>query len=170
MVEIAPAWTASERRRASGRRAFYLSAEYLVGRMVFNNLLAMGALEEVRALLDEKGVDLSALEDVEDMALGNGGLGRLAAAFWTAPPPTASPWTVTACATSSACSARLSKTAARWKPRDDWTKWGDSWSVRRDDLAVTVPMRTGDVVAVPLRYAGRRPGRTQHRHAAALAG
>ena len=81
MVELAPNWAASERRHAASRRAFYLSAEYLVGRMVFNNLLAMGVLEEVRELLSEKGVDLNSLEDVEDMALGNGGLGRLAACF-----------------------------------------------------------------------------------------
>ena len=53
MVELAPNWAASERRHAASRRAFYLSAEYLVGRMVFNNLLAMGVLEEVRELLAE---------------------------------------------------------------------------------------------------------------------
>ena len=149
MVEIAPAWTASERRRASGRRAFYLSAEYLVGRMVFNNLLAMGALEEVRALLDEKGVDLSALEDVEDMALGNGGLGRLAACFLDSAATHGIALDGYGLRYKFGLFRQTFENGRQMEAPDDWTKWGDSWSVRRDDLAVTVPMRTGEVVAVP---------------------
>ena len=56
-------WTRSETARQQGRQACYLSMEYLVGRLVYNNLFAMGLLEETRRLLGERGVDLAALED-----------------------------------------------------------------------------------------------------------
>ena len=56
MEALAPAWIGSERARAGKRQAYYLSAEYLVGRMVYNNLFCMGLLEDARALLAEKEV------------------------------------------------------------------------------------------------------------------
>ena len=149
MVELAPNWAASERRHAASRRAFYLSAEYLVGRMVFNNLLAMGVLEEVRELLSEKGVDLNSLEDVEDMALGNGGLGRLAACFLDSAATHDIPLDGYGLRYKFGLFRQTFENCRQMEAPDDWTKWGDAWSVRRDDLAVTVPMRTGDVVAVP---------------------
>ena len=49
--------------------------------MVYNNLFCLGLLDDVKALLAEKGVDIAILEDIEDDAFGNGGLGRLAACF-----------------------------------------------------------------------------------------
>ena len=149
MVELAPNWAASERRHAASRRAFYLSAEYLVGRMVFNNLLAMGVLEEVRELLAEKGVDLNSLEDVEDMALGNGGLGRLAACFLDSAATHDIPLDGYGLRYKFGLFRQTFENCRQMEAPDDWTKWGDAWSVRRDDLAVTVPMRTGEVVAVP---------------------
>ncbi|HEX4804128.1 MAG TPA: glycogen/starch/alpha-glucan phosphorylase, partial [Myxococcaceae bacterium] len=64
------------------KRAYYLSAEYLLGRVLENNLLNLGLLEEARAVLQSEGVDLDALLETEpDPGLGNGGLGRLAACF-----------------------------------------------------------------------------------------
>ena len=52
-----------------------------MGRLVYSNLFNMGILEPIRKAFAEKGVDLAELEDIEDAALGNGGLGRLAACF-----------------------------------------------------------------------------------------
>ena len=71
----------SRRAHEMVRRAYYFSAEYLMGRMVFNNLYCLGLLDEMRKLLRARGADLSVMEDIEDAALGNGGLGRLAACF-----------------------------------------------------------------------------------------
>ncbi len=64
------------------KHVYYLSMEFLMGRALGNNLISLGAEKEVRELLDELGVDLNCIEDQErDWALGNGGLGRLAACF-----------------------------------------------------------------------------------------
>ncbi len=64
------------------RKLYYFSAEFLMGKLLSNNLLALGLFEPVRALLDGMGRSLAALEEYEpEPSLGNGGLGRLAACF-----------------------------------------------------------------------------------------
>ena len=66
----------------TGRKLYYFSAEFLLGKLLSNNLLALGLFDEVRALLDGMGRSLAALEEAEpEPSLGNGGLGRLAACF-----------------------------------------------------------------------------------------
>ena len=81
MEALTPLWVRSQHKRAGKRQAYYLSAEYLMGRMVYNNLYCLGLLDDARKLLEAKGVDLTMLEDIEDDAFGNGGLGRLAACY-----------------------------------------------------------------------------------------
>lgn len=63
------------------KNAYYLSMEFLIGRSFFNNLMELGVLDETREILAAKGVDINIFEEIEDAALGNGGLGRLAACF-----------------------------------------------------------------------------------------
>ncbi|MBE7202684.1 MAG: glycogen/starch/alpha-glucan family phosphorylase, partial [Parafilimonas terrae] len=64
------------------KRVYYLSLEFLIGRLMSDALNNLGLTETVRAALSELGVDLDAVQDAEpDAALGNGGLGRLAACF-----------------------------------------------------------------------------------------
>ncbi|KUP24777.1 glycogen/starch/alpha-glucan phosphorylase [Paenibacillus sp. DMB5] len=64
------------------KQVYYFSMEFLIGRLLGNNLLNMGVLEVVREGLEELGFDLRAVEEEEaDAGLGNGGLGRLAACF-----------------------------------------------------------------------------------------
>ena len=76
-------WSTEDRYRAAGtKEVAYLSLEFLVGRCLRSNLSASGLLEPLREALKGRGVDLSdVLEREPDPALGNGGLGRLAACF-----------------------------------------------------------------------------------------
>ena len=68
-------WQKSKNAHLNSRRACYFSMEFLVGRAVFNNLLCLGIYDETEAVLNEMGKSLSELEEIEDAALGNGGLG-----------------------------------------------------------------------------------------------
>ena len=64
------------------KKVYYLSMEFLMGRALGNNIINIMAREEIRQVLEELGFDLNVIEDQEpDAALGNGGLGRLAACF-----------------------------------------------------------------------------------------
>lgn len=74
--------TQSRFERANGKKLCYLSLEFLIGRSLENNLFNLGIIEVCRGFLAENGIDLQLLFDEEpDAALGNGGLGRLAACF-----------------------------------------------------------------------------------------
>src|SRR6516164_3930601 len=69
-------------RRADAKRLYYLSMEFLIGRSLTNNLINLGLLDDGKKALKEFGADYGDVEDAEeDAALGNGGLGRLAACF-----------------------------------------------------------------------------------------
>ncbi|MEL6679986.1 MAG: glycogen/starch/alpha-glucan phosphorylase, partial [Pseudomonadota bacterium] len=77
-------WMESTREtyEREGKRVYYLSLEFLIGRLLRDTVSNLGMMEDLRAALEELGVDYDALEDLEpDAALGNGGLGRLAACF-----------------------------------------------------------------------------------------
>lgn len=77
-------WLATQKtiRENKSKIVYYMSMEFLMGRALGNNLINLTAYEEVKEALEEMGLDLNVIEDQEpDAALGNGGLGRLAACF-----------------------------------------------------------------------------------------
>ncbi|VEG30061.1 glycogen/starch/alpha-glucan phosphorylase [Actinomyces howellii] len=79
---IADDWYATEQKYRAGRMEHYFSAEFLMGRALLNNLSNLGLVEQARQALGSFGQNLSEiLEEEPDAALGNGGLGRLAACF-----------------------------------------------------------------------------------------
>lgn len=64
------------------RKLYYISAEFLIGKLLSNNLINLGIYNEIKTLLADNGKNLSAIEEIElEPSLGNGGLGRLAACF-----------------------------------------------------------------------------------------
>ena len=77
-------WLATQKtyEKEDPKTVYYMSMEFLMGRALGNNLINLTAYKEVKEALDEMGIDLNVVEDQEpDAALGNGGLGRLAACF-----------------------------------------------------------------------------------------
>ena len=150
MMAISDNWNRSKKTRMHQRKAYYFSAEYLIGRLVYSNLYNLGILDDMKQLFAERGVDLAVLEDIEDAALGNGGLGRLAACFLDS---------------AASCNIPLSGYGLRYRfglfkqsfdnngsqveVADDWTKFGDPWSYRRYNHTVKVKFPDHTVLAVP---------------------
>ena len=70
------------KRNEGNRKLYYISAEFLIGKLLSNNLINLGLFEETREVLEKHGHSLTEIEEIElEPSLGNGGLGRLAACF-----------------------------------------------------------------------------------------
>ncbi len=77
-------WIAAQKayKKQDAKIVYYMSMEFLMGRALGNNMINIMAYDEIKEVLDELGMDINVIEDQEpDAALGNGGLGRLAACF-----------------------------------------------------------------------------------------
>ena len=149
MESIAPKWTSDQDRQLRGRRACYLSAEYLIGRSVYSNLYSLGILDELKKELKDEGASLEQMEDVEDAALGNGGLGRLAACFLESAASMGIPLFGYGLYYQFGLFRQQFENCRQVEYPDDWTRFGDPWSIRRDDLTVKVDMTGLSVKAVP---------------------
>ena len=142
-------WNESRQQHLSKRRAAYLSMEFLVGRAVFNNLLVLGIYDDVEKAFAELGLELSALEDIEDAALGNGGLGRLAACFLDSAATLALPLDGYGIRYKYGLFKQSIVDGYQKEDIDDWTKYGDPWSVRCDEDTVLIEYNGQTVKAVP---------------------
>ena len=149
MSYISDDWKNSRDYRIKNRTAFYFSAEFLVGRAIYNNLISKGLYDEVEKELNEYGVSLKALEDIEDAALGNGGLGRLAACFLDSAATLNIPLDGYGIRYKYGLFKQDFHNGFQIETADDWTKWGDPWSVRCESDAVTVEFKDMSVKAVP---------------------
>ena len=149
MFAIAYDWRQSRKTRETGRRAYYISAEYLTGRMIYNNLYNLDMLSEVRRLLALRGVDIAVMEDIEDCALGNGGLGRLAACFLDSAATHDLPLDGYGLRYKFGLFKQSFLNGFQIERADDWQRQGDPWSVRRDDKTVIVKFKDRNVLAVP---------------------
>ncbi len=131
------------------KRCGYFSAEFLMGRSIYSNLLNLGILEETCEALRSIGKDLNEFEEVEDAALGNGGLGRLAACYLESAASSALPLDGYGIRYRYGLFRQTFEDGFQHEEGDDWLKWGDPWSVRVDRDAVVVSFSDQKVLAVP---------------------
>ena len=117
---IVDEWLATHKKynEENPKIVYYLSMEFLIGRALGNNLINLRCYKEVAEVLDEMGIDINVIEDQEpDPALGNGGLGRLAACFLDSLSTLGYPRTDAVSVINTVFSNRRSKMAIRWKCR-----------------------------------------------------
>lgn len=149
MELFADDWQKSREKHLCSRRACYFSMEFLVGRAIFNNLLCLGIYNEVNEIFEECGISLNSLEEIEDAALGNGGLGRLAACFLDSAATLNLPLDGYGIRYKYGLFKQKIENGFQKEDIDDWTKYGDCWSTRCDKDAVEIKFSNQTVKAVP---------------------
>lgn len=143
-------WRECKRSTRNERKAYYLSAEFLIGRSLGNNLINLGIYDEVKELLDEIGIDFEAIENYEDdAALGNGGLGRLAACFMDSAATQGINLVGYGVRYREGIFKQKIEEGFQVESGDSWIKDGDGWSIRVDSDAKIVRFRDQQVKAVP---------------------
>ena len=120
------------------KRACYFSAEFLIGRMVNQNLLNMGWLEPVREILRAAGRDPDVFDEIDDPALGNGGLGRLAACFLDSAATQGIPLDGYGIRYRYGLFRQSFENGRQQERADDWLRFGDPWSRRCEEDSVRV--------------------------------
>lgn len=118
-------------------------------RAFYNNLYALGVLENLKTALQSKGVDYNSLEDIEDDALGNGGLGRLAACLLDSAATHNLPVNGYGIRYKYGLFKQKFENGFQVETEDNWQQYGDPWSVRREEEKVTVKFGDSTVYAVP---------------------
>jgi glycogen phosphorylase len=139
---MAERWVATKHayRVQDVKRTYYLSAEYLLGRALGNNLIATGLLDAAREALAGASVDLDALLELEpDAGLGNGGLGRLAACFLDSMATHGYPGTGYGIRYEFGIFRQDIIGGHQVERADEWLKFGNPWEVVRPEK--TVPVR-----------------------------
>lgn len=149
MGAIADTWYECRHAHERVRSAYYFSAEYLMGRMVYNNLFSLDLLEQVKEAFLKRGIDIAIFEDIEDAALGNGGLGRLAACFLDSAATMNLPLNGYGLRYKYGLFKQSFEDGFQSESADDWQRFGDPWSRRRDSHEVLVSFADQTVRAVP---------------------
>ena len=148
----------TEKNRVFGNRCtekerkevYYMSMEFLVGTSLRNNLFNLGLEAEFRKALADAGFDIDEIYAIDpDAGLGNGGLGRLAACFLDSAATSDLPLTGYGLRYRFGLFKQSFENDSQRENADDWTKFGDPWSHRRDKLAVKVDFANQSVIAVP---------------------
>ena len=123
------------------RRAYYLSLEYLMGRLLSNNLVNTGLFDTAREALSELGQDLDdVLEEEPDMGLGNGGLGRLAACFLDSLATLDLPAVGYGIHYEFGLFRQEFIDGRQVERPDNWVQFGNPWQVNRPEYQVSVPL------------------------------
>ncbi len=121
------------------KRIYYLSAEYLMGRMLVNNLINLGMYDETRKAMDELNLDMESLSAQEpDMGLGNGGLGRLAACFLDSMATLELPAYGYGIRYEYGIFDQVIRRMRQMEMPEIWLKHGNPWEIARPEYAMTV--------------------------------
>jgi len=147
MQTLPPDWM--DTAQDQGKRIGYFSAEFLIGRVIHANLYNLGLLEEAEAFLSEWGHSIADFEAIDDAAFGNGGLGRLAACFLDSAATQGIPLDGYGIRYQYGLFKQGITDGFQTETADDWERFGDPWSIRREACAVTVHFRGQSVRAVP---------------------
>ena len=137
---IADDWKNTKKVEADARQVYYFSMEFLMGRMITNNLMNAGVYEVVKEAFNELHLDINEIEHKEtDAGLGNGGLGRLAACFMDSVAALALPVHGNCIRYRYGFFKQKIENGYQVEYPDRWLKDIHVWEVRRDDEAVDVP-------------------------------
>jgi len=121
------------------KRVYYLSAEYLMGRALINNLINLGMYEETRKAMEDLDIDLDEIVEWEpDAGLGNGGLGRLAACFMDSLATLEIPAYGYGIRYEFGIFDQLIRNMRQIELPDAWLKYGNPWEVPRPEYSFTV--------------------------------
>lgn len=149
LAELLPHWNKCRQEHLQKRHVAYFSMEFLVGRAVYNNLYCLGLLDQLEHAFEADGSSLSVFEEIEDAALGNGGLGRLAACFLDSAATLSLPVDGYGIRYRYGLFKQSIVNGRQIETGDDWSKFGDPWSIRCEKDAVLVKYRNQTVRAVP---------------------
>lgn len=150
MSSLSDNWNKSKEAQENGKQALYLSAEFLMGRALGNNIMNLKIYGDIKNELESFGLNLNALEErEEDAGLGNGGLGRLAACFLDSAATLDLPLNGYGIRYDYGIFKQYFEEGFQKETADNWLKYGDPWSIRREDEAVIVKFTDGDVKAIP---------------------
>ncbi|MEG2109997.1 MAG: glycogen/starch/alpha-glucan phosphorylase [Clostridium sp.] len=150
MGMIVDNWNETTNIYEKEKQAYYFSAEYLMGRALGNNLINLGIYEEVEGLLKELNIDINEIEEgEEDAALGNGGLGRLAACFMDSAAAMEIPLRGYGIRYSNGLFKQYFENGYQYECADNWLTHGDPWSIRKEKETVLVNFNGMTVKAVP---------------------
>ncbi len=134
-------WAASqaEFEKQDAKTVYYLSMEFLMGRALGNNIINLKANKEIRKALEELGLDLDVIEDQEpDAALGNGGLGRLAACFLDSLATLGYPAYGCGIRYKYGMFKQVIRDGYQVEKPDDWLKEGNPFEIKRPEYACEV--------------------------------
>jgi starch phosphorylase len=121
------------------KRVYYLSAEYLMGRMLINNLINLGIYEETKKAVEDLRLDLEEITEMEpDAGLGNGGLGRLAACFLDSMATLEIPANGYGIRYEFGIFEQVIRNLGQAELPDSWLKYGNPWEIPRPEYSFTV--------------------------------
>lgn len=131
--------TKHEHEKQDVKKVYYLSMEFLIGRLLANTLMNLTEYKESKKILKQVGYDLESIRELEpDMGLGNGGLGRLAAGFMDSLATLEIPATGYTIRYENGIFKQLIRDGYQKEEADDWLEDGNPWEIKRAEYTYNI--------------------------------